>query len=106
MDHPSPLASPTLGSHGRAENTPGDRRLRITGGNLGRIGRQIRDAESDVLVNSIDEVSDHLAQVLTDPGLHRRLAIRAKGTLREYYLTGSFARDGLDGFGETHCRGD
>ncbi len=68
----------------------------VIGGNVGGIRRQIRDGENGFLVNTVDQASKRIVQILRDPALRQRLGARARETVRENFLMSRLLEDWLD----------
>ena len=68
----------------------------VIGGNVGGIGRQIRDGENGFLVETIDQAAERIVQLLRDPTLRERLGSRARETVRENFLMSTLLEDWLD----------
>lgn len=65
------------------------------GGNVGGIPLQVTDGESGFLVSSPQECAHRALEILTDPGLGRRLGRAGKETVRRNFLTPRLLRDWL-----------
>jgi trehalose synthase len=68
----------------------------VIGGNVGGIRRQITDGENGFLVDSVEQAADRIVQLLSDPGLRKKMGTRAKETVRERYLLSHLVEDWID----------
>ncbi len=68
------------------------------GGAVGGIPLQISDGESGFLVSSVEQCADRALEILSDPGLGRRLGRAGKETARRRFLTPRLLRDWLELF--------
>jgi trehalose synthase len=68
----------------------------IVAGAVGGIRHQITDGENGLLVTSIEETSDAIVRLLTDPALAARLGNAARETVCERFLFTRLLEDHLD----------
>jgi trehalose synthase len=68
----------------------------VIGGNVGGIGRQIKDGENGFLVDTIPQAAERIAQLLKNSELRERLGANARETVRKSYLMSRLAEDWID----------
>jgi trehalose synthase len=68
------------------------------GGAVGGIPLQVTDGESGYLVSSVEECAERSLQILSDPGLGRRLGRAGKEAVRQRFLMPRLLRDWLKVF--------
>jgi trehalose synthase len=68
------------------------------GGDVGGIPLQISDGETGFLVSSVDECAARALEILSDPGLGRRLGRAGKESARRRFLMPRLLRDWLELF--------
>jgi glycosyltransferase involved in cell wall biosynthesis len=68
----------------------------VIGGNVGGIKKQITNGENGFLVDSVEQASDRIVELLKNPQLRERLGQRAKETVRENYLLCHLVEDWID----------
>jgi trehalose synthase len=66
------------------------------GGNVGGIPLQISDGETGFLVSTPEQAAERAIEVLSDPGLAKRLGRAGKERARERFLTPRLLRDWLE----------
>jgi trehalose synthase len=67
----------------------------FVGGAVGGIPLQVTDGESGYLVSSVEECAERSLQILSDPGLGRRLGRAGKEAARQRFLMPRLLRDWL-----------
>ncbi len=70
----------------------------FVGGAVGGIPLQVTDGESGYLVSSVEECAERSLQILSDPGLGRRLGRAGKESARQHFLMPRLLRDWLKVF--------
>jgi trehalose synthase len=75
----------------------------VTGGNVGGIRHQIEGGVNGFLVDDLDEASERIVQLLSDPALRARLGRRARQTVRERFLVTRLMEECLDLIGSFHA---
>jgi trehalose synthase len=68
------------------------------GGKVGGIPLQVTDGETGFLVSSVEECAQRAVEILTDPGLGKRLGRAGKEAARQKFLMPRLLRDWLDLF--------
>jgi trehalose synthase len=68
------------------------------GGDVGGIPLQISDGETGFLVSSVEQCAARALEILSDPGLGRRLGRAGKESARQKFLTPRLLRDWLELF--------
>jgi trehalose synthase len=68
------------------------------GGDVGGIPLQVSDGESGFLVSTVDECAQRSLEILSDPGLGKRLGRAGKESARQRFLTPRLLRDWLELF--------
>jgi trehalose synthase len=68
------------------------------GGDVGGIPLQISDGETGFLVSSVEQCATRALEILSDPGLGRRLGRAGKESARRKFLTPRLLRDWLELF--------
>jgi trehalose synthase len=68
----------------------------VIGGNVGGIKKQITNGENGFLVDSVEQASDRIVELLKNSQLRERLGQRAKETVRENYLLCHLVEDWID----------
>jgi trehalose synthase len=68
------------------------------GGDVGGIPLQVSDGESGFLVSSVEECAQRSLEILSDPGLGKRLGRAGKESARQRFLTPRLLRDWLELF--------
>jgi len=71
----------------------------VIGGNAGGIRYQIDDGENGFLVDSVDEASERIVQVLKDGNMRERIGKKARETVKKKYLMSRYLENYLDLFG-------
>jgi trehalose synthase len=72
----------------------------LVGGDVGGIPLQVSDGESGFLVSSVEECAQRALEILSDPGLGKRLGRAGKEAVRQRFLMPRLLRDWLAMFGE------
>jgi trehalose synthase len=67
----------------------------FVGGAVGGIPLQVVDGETGFLVSSVEECGARALEILSDPGLGRRLGLAGKESARQRFLTPRLLRDWL-----------
>jgi trehalose synthase len=68
------------------------------GGDVGGIPLQVADGESGFLVSTVEECAQRALEILSDPGLGKRLGRAGKESARQKFLTPRLLRDWLELF--------
>jgi trehalose synthase len=68
------------------------------GGDVGGIPLQVADGESGFLVSTVEECAQRALEILSDPGLGKRLGRAGKESARQRFLTPRLLRDWLELF--------
>jgi len=77
----------------------------VVGGNVGGIPLQVIDGETGFLVDSVEACGAKALYLLQHPNESRRMGERARGHVRENFLTTRHLRDYLQLFGELSGKG-
>lgn len=72
----------------------------IIGGRAGGITLQVRDDETGYLVDSVEETSERILELLGDPGLAQQMGEAGRELVRSRFLTTREIGDWLDLFGD------
>jgi trehalose synthase len=70
------------------------------GGDVGGIPLQVTDGETGFLVSTVEQCAQRALEILSDPGLGRRLGRAGKESARQRFLTPRLLRDWLELFEE------
>jgi trehalose synthase len=65
----------------------------VIGGNVGGIRRQIRDGDNGFLVDTVDQATERIVQILKNPQLRQRIGQHARQTVRENFLMSGLVED-------------
>ncbi len=72
----------------------------FVGGNVGGIPLQVEDGVSGFLVDTSEQCAQRTIEILSDPGLGKKLGLAGKEHVRTHFLTPRYLRDYLKIFGE------
>jgi trehalose synthase len=68
----------------------------VVGGNVGGIRSQITDGVNGFLVDSVEQTSERILELLQNPNLRVRLGANARATVLQRYLLSHLIEEWLD----------